>query len=299
MSLASFSELYNCADALAEPLPVAAVGGADLTVLQALRTAADRGWILPTVTGDEAAIRELAQQHKISLQGFTIIDSSEPAVAAVEKVRAGEVALLMKGQIATPELMRAVLSSKDGLRTERSVAQVVLMEIAKSGRRFLLADTGISIQPSVDQRIDIARNCVDAAQALGASEPRVALVAASEKVTDKMPETIEAEQICQRAANGELGACKVSGPLSFDLAYSSEAGERKTITDPVIGRADVMLFPNLLSANLTVKAIMYTAECRFGGVLRGAACPVVFMSRADDTATRLNSLSLALRLATK
>jgi hypothetical protein len=57
---------------------------------------------------------------------------------------------------------------------------------------------------------------------------------------------------------------------------------------------DPMLFPNLLSANLTVKAIMYTAACRFGGVLCGAACPVVFMSRVDTATTRLNSLALAL-----
>ena len=57
-----------------------------------------------------------------------------------------------------------------------------------------------------------------------------------------------------------------------------------------------MLFPSLLAGNLTVKAIMYTADCRFGGIVCGAACPIVFMSRADSTETRLNSLALALTL---
>ncbi len=77
------------------------------------------------------------------------------------------------------------------------------------------------------------------------------------------------------------------------MAFDTDAAVKKR-HDPGIGIADVLLFPNLLAANLTVKAIMYTAACQSGGVLCGAACPVAFMSRADTTATRLNSLALAL-----
>ena len=94
--------------------------------------------------------------------------------------------------------------------------------------------------------------------------------------------------------SGVFGACKARGPLSFDLAYADEAGQKKKIEGDVVGAADVLVFPNLLSANLTVKAIMYTADCRFGGLLCGTAAPVVFMSRADSTATRMNSLALTL-----
>jgi phosphotransacetylase len=112
-----------------------------------------------------------------------------------------------------------------------------------------------------------------------------------------MPETGEAAELQRQQQAGEITGCVVQGPLSFDLAYEASAGDKKRISGPVTGAADVMLFPNLCSANLTVKAIMYTADCRFGGVLCGAACPVVFMSRADTTATRLNSLALALRVA--
>ena len=112
-----------------------------------------------------------------------------------------------------------------------------------------------------------------------------------------MPETLDAAELVQRAEAGEFGECDVQGPLSFDLAFAADAAEKKQIAGAVTGAADVMLFPNLLSANLTVKAIMYTADCQFGGVLCGAKCPVVFMSRSDSTATRLNSLALALKLA--
>jgi len=111
-----------------------------------------------------------------------------------------------------------------------------------------------------------------------------------------MPETVEAAAITSRGRDGEFGDCVIEGPLSFDLAYATEAAARKQIAGDVTGAADVMIFPNLLSANLTVKAIMYTADCRFGGVLRGTMAPVVFMSRADDVQTRLHSLALGLRI---
>jgi phosphotransacetylase len=121
-------------------------------------------------------------------------------------------------------------------------------------------------------------------------------MAATETVRPSMPETVDAAEICRRSRLGEFGDCVIEGPLSFDLAYAPEAGAKKNVEGNVVGAADIMLFPNLLSANLTVKAIMYTADCQFGGILMGTAAPVVFMSRGDTTATRLNSLALTLRM---
>jgi phosphotransacetylase len=170
------------------------------------------------------------------------------------------------------------------------------MEIPRDRRRFLLADTGISVQPSLDERADILRSTVDVALALWATSPKVALMAATETIKPSMPETVEAAELVRRNQQGELAHCQIEGPLSFDLAYAADAGAKKQVDGSVVGAADIMLFPNLLSANLTVKAIMYTADCKFGGVLRGTAAPVVFMSRADTTETRLNSLALTLRI---
>ena len=121
-------------------------------------------------------------------------------------------------------------------------------------------------------------------------------MAATETIKPSMPETVEAAELVRRNRQGELAHCLIEGPLSFDLAYAADAGAKKRIEGSVVGAADIMLFPNLLSANLTVKAIMYTADCKFGGVLRGTSAPVVFMSRADTTETRLNSLALTLRI---
>jgi phosphotransacetylase len=298
MGLPSFTQLFWDADARNAPVAVAVAGGDDASVLKALETALEHGWVEPHVVGPEAAIRETAEACGVRLQGFTIIPAEDSAVAmaAVAEVRSRRAQLLMKGRISTPQLLRAVLDKAQGLRTGRVVCQVVMMDVHAAGRRFLMADTGITVAPDLAQRIDVLESTVDLAHALGVERPRVALMAASETVNPEMPETAESAELARRNQQGEFPRCTIQGPLSFDLAYAPEAAQAKRIGGAVTGAADAMIFPNLVSANLTVKAIMYTADCRFGGVLRGTAAPVVFMSRADTPATRLNSLALALRL---
>jgi phosphotransacetylase len=298
MPLDGFDELHRDADARAEPVRVAVAGGDDPTVIEALRIAIDRGWVRPILLGPEKPTRTLAASRDIALDGFELIHAEGDAIArvAVDHVRPDRARALMKGRISTPSLMAAVLDPMCGLRTGRTVCQVVLMEIARDGRRFLMADTGITVKPKLRRRIDILRGAVDVAQALGAERPRVALMAATETVKLDMPETVEADELARRNRQGEFDDCLIEGPLSFDLAYAADAGARKGIEGQVVGAADVMIFPDLASANLTVKAIMYTSDCRFGGVLRGTSAPVVFMSRADSVETRLNSLALTLRI---
>ena len=319
MPLIGFDDLYRFADELPAPLSVVVAGGADPTVLEALALAHRRGWVEPVLTGRADDMRRLAHDLNIDLTGFRLVDAEEAAVAAVAEVKAGRARLLMKGQIATPSLMKAVLARDTGLRTNRCICQVVLMEIPRDRRRFLLSDTGITIQPTLDQKADILQSLIETAtvllepsssiaripshaQPLDPREqsvcggPRIAVMSATEKTAEAMPDTLEAAELTRRHGAGEFPGGVVQGPLSFDLAYATDAGEKKRIEGRVVGAADAMLFPDLLSANLTVKAIMYTADCRFGGVLCGTACPVVFMSRADTTTTRLNSLALALRM---
>jgi len=298
LPLPGFDELHQRADARSEPASIAVAGADDPTVIEALGIALQRGWVRPLLVGPEAAIRAVARSLNVELDGMRILhaEADEVAPAAVAEVRAGRARALMKGQIATPSLMKAVLDANYGLRTGRVICQVVLMEIPRDHRRFLMADTGITVQPSLEDKADILRSSVNVAHALGIALPRVALVAATETVKAAMPETVDAHELTRRHEQGEFASCVclIQGPLSFDLAYAQDAGDKKRIGGTVVGAADVMVFPDLLSANLTVKAIMYTADCRFGGVLGGTAAPVVFMSRADSPQTRLNSLALTL-----
>lgn len=298
MPLIGFDELHDKADSRRRGATIAVAGGDDRTVLESLRIATDRGWIAPILVGPIRELRATAEACGIGLAGFAFVEATadECATLAVWQAKHGRARMLMKGKIATPALMRGVLDPESGLRGGRVICQVVLMEILRDQRRFLLADTGICVSPKLKTRIEILESTVEVARALGADRPNVALMAASESISDAMPETIESAELQQRNEAGEFPSCVIQGPLSFDLAYAVEAGERKRIGGTVVGAADAMIFPNLLSANLTVKAIMYTADCRFGGVLWGASVPVVFMSRADSALTRLNSLAMALAM---
>ncbi|MFO1019112.1 MAG: phosphate acyltransferase [Planctomycetales bacterium] len=295
MGLFSFDELYQAADSGRPGVSVIAAGGADATVLQALAEGTRRGWLRGIVTGRRSEIQETAAECGVDLSKLEVIDSESPAETAVEQISLGHAQILMKGQIATPDLMRAVLNQEKGLRTGRTLAQIVLMEITPHARRFLLADTGLCIQPEFRQKREILESLVAVAQRLGCDRPKVAVMSATEKVSKAMPDTEEALELQRLGESGVLGECDVQGPLSFDLAYASDAGDKKRLEGKVIGAADAMLFPDLLSGNLTVKGIMYTAACRFGGVIWGARCPIVFMSRADRLETRLNSLSFTLK----
>lgn len=297
MELSSFDELYAAADRDAPRLPVVAAGGDDPTVLTALASAQQRGWVRPLVAGRSVAIRDAAQSAGVDLSAFELLETADsPAAVAVAAIRDGRARVLMKGQVSTPDLMRAILDRTAGLRTDEVVCQIVQMEIPRDNRRFLLADTGVTVAPTLAQKQSILRSLVRTARALGLTSPRIAVVSATEKPTEALPDTLEAVELVRWAASGPLGDLSLDGPLSFDLAYAPVAGDRKGVASDVVGRADALLFPNLVAANLTVKAIMYTADCRFGGILAGVACPVVFMSRADDVPTRLRSLAMALRV---
>lgn len=296
--LPGFDDLERRADARRPALDLAVAGGDDPTVLRALEITSGRGWVRPRLFGPESEIRAMAGELSVCLDRMEIVPVGPDRVAeaAVAEVRSRRAGALMKGQIATPALMKAVLDARHGLRTGRMICQVVLMEIPRDGRRFLMADTGISVRPAIDEKDDILHSVVEVAHALGVERPRVALMAATETAKPAMPETLEAESLTRRYGADREADFTVQGPLSFDLAYAADAGAKKRIEGSVVGAADAMVFPDLLSANLTVKAIMYTADCRFGGVLRGTAAPVVFMSRADDTMTRLSSLAFALAI---
>ena len=283
------------------PRRVAVAGGADDELLRSLAEARRSGLALPTVVGDSDRVNRTIRDAGLSPADFLVVgaaDEASVAPLAAGLVRNGQSDILMKGTVDTASFMRAVLDKDNGLRGAGLMSHVFVAASRRLGRLFLVTDGGINIAPSLEDKARIVANALPLARALGAGdEPRVAALCAVEKPNPKMPETLDAVELVRMNRAGDLPGCVVGGPLALDNCVSAEAAARKGISDPVAGRADVILVPSVVVGNAACKAILYFAGDECGGYVAGAAAPVVFLSRADDAATRLNSIALGVLMA--
>jgi len=203
----------------------------------------------------------------------------------------------MKGLIKTSTLLKAVLNKEWGLRTERLLSHVVLMEIPGFDRLLFLTDGGMVIRPSLEEKVQIIMNAVDLAKRLGYEKPKVALIAAVETVNEKIPETVEASIIAKMAERGQIKGCIIDGPLGFDNAVSTFAARVKGIKSDVAGIADILVVPDIHSGNFLGKSVVYFAKGRIAGVVVGARKPVVIVSRADTEESKFYSVVLGIAVS--
>jgi phosphate acetyltransferase len=212
-------------------------------------------------------------------------------------VHSGEAAALMKGSLHTDELMGAVVKRDGGLRTNRRISHVFLMDVPTYARRLLITDAAINIEPTLEEKTDIVQNAIDMAIALGIKHPKVAILAAIETVNPKMRSTTDAAALCKMADRGQIKGGIVDGPLAFDNAISLIAAQTKGIESAVAGEADILLVPDLESGNMVAKQLEYLAHAVGAGIVLGAKVPIVLTSRADTARTRAASCAIAQVLA--
>ncbi len=256
--------------------------------------------IEPIFVAPDARLRALAAAEGIDLSKWKLVPvphSHAAAERAVELVRAGEADALMKGSLHTDELMAAVTATATGLRTERRISHVFIMDVPAYARPLFITDAAINIAPTLDDKRDIVQNAIDLARALGVTQPKVAILSAVETITPKIPSTIDAAALCKMADRGQITGGLVDGPFAFDNAISPEAALAKGIASPVAGQADILLVPDLEAGNMLAKQLIYFANAAGAGIVLGARVPIVLTSRADSVMTRLASCAVALRLA--
>ena len=257
--------------------------------------AAKRGLIIPILVGPEAKIRAVALAESVDLAPYRIV-ASEHSHAAAEKAvamaRAGEVEALMKGSLHTDELMAAVVPASSGLRTERRISHVFVMDVPTYPRLLLITDAAINIDPDLECKADICRNAIDLAHVLGIRDPRVAILSAVETVNPKIPSTVDAAALCKMADRGQITGGLLDGPLAFDNAVSVEAAKTKRIVSNVAGRADILLVPDLEAGNMLAKQLQYLAGADSAGIVLGARVPIVLTSRSDSVRNRLASAAV-------
>ena len=284
----------------APPAKAVVVHPCDETSLRGAVEAAQAGLIDPLLVGPEAKIRHVAREHRIDIAKFELADAAHShaaAAKAVELIRAGQGDLLMKGSLHTDELMREVTASSTGLRTERRISHVFVMDVPTYTETLFLTDAAVNIFPDLDAKRDIVQNAVDLFTAIGLGTPRVAILSAVETVTSKIPATIEAAALCKMADRGQITGAILDGPLAFDNAIDPQAARIKSIQSAVAGKAQILVVPDLEAGNMLAKNLIYLAKADSAGLVLGARVPIVLTSRADSVRSRMASCAVAVLYA--
>ena len=283
-----------------EPIPTAVAYPCEASALAAAMDAAREGLIAPMLVGPAARIREIAKAAGIDLADAQIVDVEESRAAAaraVALVREGKAELLMKGSLHTDELLGAVVARETGLRSGRRLSHVFLMDVPTYHKVLIVTDGAINIAPTLDEKADICQNAIDLARTFGVERPKVAILAAVETVTSKMPATIDAAALCKMAERGQITGGLLDGPLAFDNAISAEAAKVKKITSLVAGDPDILLAPDLEAGNMVAKQLSFLANADSAGLVLGARVPIILTSRADSVRSKVASCAVAVLAA--
>ncbi|HZR87506.1 MAG TPA: phosphate acetyltransferase [Bradyrhizobium sp.] len=270
----------------------------DETSLTSVCEAAEIGIIKPILVGPAAKIHATAARFNLDISKFEIVDAPHSDAAAakgVALVHEAKGELLMKGSLHTDELIRAVTASAGGLRTNRRISHVFVMDVPNHAETLFITDAAINIFPDLDAKRDIVQNAIDLFIEIGlGSHPRVALLSAVETVTTKIPSTIEAAALCKMADRGQITGGVLDGPLAFDNAIDPEAAAIKGIKSPVAGRAQILVVPDLEAGNMLAKNLTFLSKADAAGIVLGARVPIVLTSRADSVRARMASCAIAV-----
>lgn len=250
--------------------------------------------------GDRAAIEAAAEAASADLTTAEIVhvpDRDDAASEAVRWVARGDADIVMKGRIHTDDFLRAVLQRDEGLRTDRLLSHCFLLEVPHLDKILVVTDGAMNIAPDFEQKAQIARNAIALCQLLGVEQPKVAVLAAVELVNPRMPATQDAAILALMSHRNQFECGVVEGPFALDNAISEEAAAVKGIDNPVAGRADVLLVPDVEAGNILTKSFVYLARGRIAGIVIGAAAPVVVTSRADTAECKFLSIAAAVYTA--
>lgn len=284
---------------------IAIASAEDVEVLDAVAAALKIGLAEFLLYGNKIEIEGILKKKHPDLMdhpGISIFDegtNEEAAAAAVKAVRDKHASVLMKGNLPTSIILKAILNKDFGLRSGKILSHVAVFEVPGYKRLLLLTDAAMNIAPRLEQKAEIIKNAVKIAESIGVEMPKVAPLAAVETITESMSATLDAASLTEMNRSGEIADCIVDGPLALDIAISEVAAEHKGIKSEVAGNADILLVPAIEVGNVLYKSLIYFANAKVGAVIAGATAPIVLTSRADTAESKLYSLALAVCTASK
>ncbi len=275
-------------------IPLVVCKPEDTDSILAAKEAFELGYVDCIFVGNPDVIRKILEKETPGFAPEIVpaLTEEEAALKSIQLIREKRANALMKGNISTPVLLKAILNSETGIKRSSVLSHVLIFEW--KGKFKFLTDGGMIPHPTLSEKQEILTNSVLIAQKLGIEVPKVAVLSAVETVNSKMPSTLDAAVLSKMGDRKQLGKCKVDGPLALDNAISLEAAHHKNLFNEVVGDADVLVCPDIDSGNIFGKSLIYFAGVKAGGLLVGATVPVILLSRADTKDIRLNSIKLAL-----
>ncbi|NIA22755.1 MAG: bifunctional enoyl-CoA hydratase/phosphate acetyltransferase [Proteobacteria bacterium] len=273
----------------------------DPNTIGAVSIAVKKGIVEAYMVGDPKKIKEVARNENIDPSIFHIVDEPDEVKAgkkAVSLVKSGECEILMKGLISTGKYMKAILNKEEGILPKGAVlSHVTVVDVPTYHKLMFLSDVAVIPLPTLDQKVKMINYTVDIAHKFGIENPKVALIAATEKANPKMPASAEAAIISKMGDRKQIKGCIIDGPLALDVAISKEACEIKGLKTEVGGDADVFIFPNIEAGNVFYKAVTRLAGGELAAVVVGTNVPVILTSRGDSEESKLFSIALAAKMA--
>ena len=296
MVLKNFDVLVEKVKSFPEPMRVVVAAAGDEHTLEAVAHAVGEGIIKPVLVGDKAKIDEILAKLQLNVPEediYDVPDADEAAKKSVALIHEGKGDFIMKGKLETAQILKPVVNKETGLGCGRVMSHFVFDELPYYHKLLVTTDGGMMTYPTLEQKKQIIENTVDTLKALGYENPKIAVVAAVEKVNPKMPETVEADELKQMNLRGEIKDCVVEGPISLDIALDKEIADIKGFDSPVAGDADVILVPNIQVGNVLGKSITVIAKGNMAGFIVGSKVPIVLTSRGSSAKEKFLSLVLA------
>ncbi len=289
-----FTQVLDCAKRL-ETKDLIVANPEDKSILIAINDAFQMGLIRPVLVGNKPKILDLLMELGIRKDGYEIYNvnsDEEAALISVKLVSKHENAVLMKGQLQSSILLKEVLDKNHGLTTDKILSHIGVIDIPSYHKLLFITDAVMNILPSEEDKKEIIKNTSSFVNSLGIYIPKIALISAVEIINKDIPSTVEAANIVESLK--DIDKFYIGGPFSVDVAISHESAKSKGVNHVVAGDADVLIFPNIESANTFYKVTTFLANSTPVGLLLGASNPIVLTGRTDSYKSKLYSIALAV-----
>lgn len=280
---------------------MAVANAVDMHSLEAVMMALESGIIEAYLVGEKAVIESKIGNELLKSEFVHIIDIADVLEAteeAVRLVKSGECDILMKGLVNTDVILRVILNKERGLLPAgRILTYNAALNIPGYHKLVFFTDPAVIPAPTKEQRIEMIKYAIEAARKFGVKSPKVALLHATEKPSPKIAFMQDYMDIIEMWKDGYFGDCVIDGPMDAFLALDKERGAIKNVPTPILGEADILMFPDFAAANCFYKGLVSFAGAQMAGLLQGTEKPVVLTSRSENTESKYFSICMAAMLA--